>query len=88
MQHVSEEVCLQQQGISKLEEIDRRLSQQVPYPGDESQLMADKISAIKRQVENGERERHELLQNLIALKDGFSLPDLPGKEWKEFSYCS
>ena len=80
MQHVSEEVRLQQQGISKLEEIDRRLSQRVPYPGDESQLMADKISAIKRQVENRERERHELLQNLIALKDGFSFPDLPGKE--------
>ncbi len=77
LQHASDEVRLQQQGINELEEIDRRVNR-MRYQNNDNQLIAEQIQTIKRQLDAGEQERHDLLQNLLQLKEGFSFPSLPG----------
>ena len=79
LQHVSEEVSLQQQGIRKLEEIDHQVHRFGTHPGDDNQLIAEKISAVRHQLEVGERERHELLNKLLGMKNNFNFPELPGE---------
>ena len=85
LHHVSEELSLQQQGINTLENIDQQVHRNATQYGEENQHIAEQLSDLKQQLETSERERRDLLNNLLVMKDGFNLPDLPGS-WIFFSY--
>ena len=78
LHHVSEELSLQQQGINTLENIDQQVHRSGTHYGEENQPVAEQLADLKQQLETSERERQDLLNNLLLLKDGFILPDLPG----------
>ena len=75
---VSEELSLQQQGITTLENIDQQVHRSGTQYGEENQHIAEQLSDLKQQLDASERERRDLLSNLLLMKDGFNMPDLPG----------
>jgi len=77
LHHVSEELSLQQQGINTLENIDQQVHSSSTHYGEENQPIAEQLSDLKQQLETSERERQDLLHNLLRLKDGLIMPDLP-----------
>eukprot|EP00794_Sanderia_malayensis_P007374 gene7374-8194_t len=79
LQLASDEVRLQQRGIDELEEIDRQINRR-KLQGDDRQTKSEQIQSIKQQLDAGEQERRDLLQNLMQLKDGFQFPSLPGSQ--------
>ena len=87
LHHVSEELSLQRQGINTLENIDMQIHRNGGKQGEENQHIAEHLSDLKRQLEVSERERRDLLNNLLVMKDGFNLPDLPGLFVFLFGFC-
>lgn len=78
LHHASEEMSLQQQGINTLENIDQQMQRNGTWQREENSQFAQQLSDLKRQLEISERERRDLLNNLVLMKDEFNLPDLPG----------
>ncbi|XP_041078885.1 protein KIBRA-like isoform X2 [Polyodon spathula] len=69
-----QELQYKEQGYETLKGIDEKLSgAPCGYQLDEAQAILNEVKSINKAIRSGEKEKHELLQTLARLKDGFQI---------------
>ncbi|KAK1788106.1 hypothetical protein P4O66_016570, partial [Electrophorus voltai] len=69
-----QELLYKEQGFETLKEIDHKVSStSYGYRQHEAQAILKEVRSIRDAISSGEKEKHELMQKLAVLKDGFQL---------------
>ncbi|XP_076835507.1 protein KIBRA [Brachyhypopomus gauderio] len=69
-----QELLYKEQGFETLKEIDHKVSgTSYGYRQHEAQAILREVRTIRDAISSGEKEKHELMQKLAVLKDGFQL---------------
>lgn len=75
MDVVSGEVQAQEEGYEKLKKVDRKLSSHHGCKKEDVQVLVEEIQSMQRTLFVKEREKSDLIQALLRLKDKLSQPD-------------
>ncbi|XP_078459162.1 LOW QUALITY PROTEIN: protein WWC2-like [Lampetra planeri] len=76
LENMTQELNYKEKGIETLREIDRKMAEsQGGYKLDEAQAILSELKSIRKAISSGEKEKHDLMQSLAKLKDGFKRED-------------
>ncbi|XP_048589384.1 protein KIBRA [Nematostella vectensis] len=72
MEKVSVEVQAKKEGFRQLENVDKRFSSSIPCNSEEMLAMSDEIQSVQRNLALKEKEKAELIQTLVKLRETFN----------------